>query len=478
MRRLIGTSLLASAVFCGAVMACSGGDDAAPGKTDAGGNPDTGAPSDDSGGGGPDARADVTDPNDGFTSTEVAALSKLGPLPALPKDPTNKYADDAKAAALGQMLFFDKSYSGPIVTGDDGANGGLGAATEKGKISCASCHGGGALADVRSKPGNVSLGIDHGTRNALAIVNASFYPWTNWGGRFDSQWSLPPAVAENAKTMASTRLEIAHLMWNKYKTEYEGIFGALEAALDPAAVDADRFPPSGKPKANAGDADGPWELMAAGDRTIVLRIWANYGKAIQAYMRKVVSRNAPIDKYLAGDKTALSAAAKRGAKIFVGKGNCVACHSGPTLSDGKFHALGVPQTGPKVPASDLGRYADVPALLTSALNTAGSFSDDTTTGKLTGLAQTDAQKGQFRTPTLRNVALSAPYMHSGQHATLAEVVTFYAAGGGEPPDAGFTKDPDVKAFTLAGTDSADLVAFLESLTGDAIPATLVQDTSK
>ncbi len=67
MRRLIGTSLLASAVFCGAVMACSGGDDAAPGKTDAGGNPDTGAPSDDSGGGGPDARADVTDPNDGFT---------------------------------------------------------------------------------------------------------------------------------------------------------------------------------------------------------------------------------------------------------------------------------------------------------------------------------------------------------------------------------------------------------------------------
>src|ERR1043165_1278320 len=155
---------------------------------------------------------------DDFTPEERAVPAQLTPLRAVPADTTNAYADNPKAALLGQMLFFDKSYSGALVVGDDGSNGGLGKVGDTGKVSCHSCHaaGSGTLDDQRAK-NNVSLGTNFGTRNALGLVNSSFYKWTNWGGRFDSQWSLPMAVSENAAIMRSTRLQIAHLLYDKYQ---------------------------------------------------------------------------------------------------------------------------------------------------------------------------------------------------------------------------------------------------------------------
>ncbi len=417
------------------------------------------------------------DPNGGFTDTEIAQMQTLSPLPAVPPDPTNKYADNMNAALLGQMLFHDKSYSGALVVGDDGTNGGLGAVGDTGKVSCKSCHSGEGLDDQRSMPNNVSLGIDYGTRNALEITNSAFYAWTNWGGRFDSQWSLPLAVAENPRTMKSTRLQVVHMLWNKYRTEYDAIFPVpLDAALDPMAADAARFPPAGKPKAMMTDPDGPWEMMTAADRTIANTIFANYGKAIQAYQRLLVSRDAPFDKFVAGDKTALSESAKRGIKVFLGKGGCVTCHSGPHFADDQFHALGVPQMGNHVPGVDLGRNADVPALLASVFNTAGAFSDDPTTGKLTGLSQVNEQKGQFRTKSLRGVALSSAYMHAGQFATLDDVVAFYDAGGGMVTDV--VTDPLMKPLGLTVQEKTDLVEFMKSLTGAPVPAPLLMDTSK
>jgi cytochrome c peroxidase len=447
-----------------------GGNDAASdgGAPDSGASPDTGS------------LADSGDPNDGLTAAELATLGKMSPLPTVPADTTNKYADDAKAAALGQMLFFDKSYSGALTVGDDGSNGGLGMAGDTGKVACRSCHGGPDLDDLRSKPNNVSLGTDFGTRNAPGITNSSFYKWTNWGGRFDSQWSLPLAVAENAKIMKSSRLQIAHMLWTKYRTEYNATFAvALDADLDPSAVNASRFPAAGKPKASANDPDGAWEGMTSGDRDIVNVIFANYGKALQAYERLLVSRNAPFDRYVAGDRSALTQGARRGVKLFLGKAKCVQCHSGPNLSDDDFHALGVPQTGLHVPATDLGRNADVPPLLASVFNTAGNFSDDKNTGKLTNLTQTMAQRGQFRTKSLRGVADSAPYMHAGELATLADVVAFYDVGGGDTGDAGVTKDPLMIPLALSTQEKADLVELMQTaFTGDPVPAKLQLDTSK
>lgn len=426
------------------------------------------------------AQADAPRPVDGppsdgvLTADELAQIATLSPLPAPPADPTNAYADNAAAARLGQMLFFDKSYAGALAVGDDGTNGGLGAVGETGKVSCHSCHqvGSEALDDRRSQPGNVSLGTDYGTRNALGVVNSAFYTWTNWGGRFDSQWSLPTAVAENAKIMNSTRLAIAHMLYAKYRSEYNAVFAVpLDPDLDPSSSAAARFPASGKP------GDATWTAMTTGDQAIVNRIYANYGKALAAYVRTLVSRNAPFDRFVAGDRGALSASAIHGLQLFLAKG-CIDCHGGPDFTDNQFHALAVPQTGAHVPASDLGRYTDVTGLLSSPFNTSGAFSDDTTTAKLASLVQSEDQKGEFRTKSLRNIALAGPYMHSGQLATLEAVVDFYDGGGGDPGSSGVIKDTRLTPLGLGAGDKTDLVAFLKSLTGEPLPASAVVDTSR
>ncbi len=472
MRLLLVGSIL---VACAAAAACSSSDTASPAPSAATTPPAT-----------PPANPPVNPPGNPpppppagvvFTPEEIAAYTKQSPLPAVPADPTNAFADVAAAAVLGQRLFFDKSYSGALAVADDGTNGGLGLVGDTGKVSCASCHGSADMDDNRSKPNNVSLGTDYGTRNALPIVNSSFYTWTNWAGRFDSQWSLPLAVAENAKIMNSTRLAIAHMLWNKYKADYDAVFPVpLDPSLDPAAVDASRFPATGKPKA-AGAPDGAWEGMAPADQAIVNRIFANFGKAIAAYLRLVVSRNSAFDKFVAGDATALDDSAKRGLKTFLGKGKCIGCHTGPNFTDDDFHDLGVPQTGPHVPATDLGRFTDVAPLLASPFNTSGAYSDSTSTGKLTGVTQTADLTARFRTKSLRNLSSSAPYMHSGQLAALTDVVDFYNGGGGAPQDGG-AKDPKLAALGLSDQEKADLVAFLKSLDGDAVAAALLMDTSR
>ena len=242
------------------------------------------------------------------------AVQALSPLPPLPADPTNQYADNAAAAVLGQQLFFDKRYSGALKVAGE-----LGEIGDTGKVACSTCHLGGAMSDGR-EPFTVTKGTDLHTRNAPALVNSSFYQWTNWGGRFAAQWELPLAVAENPRTMNSTRLKLAHFIYDNYKAPYEAIFGALPAALDPNAADAARFPANGKPTETA------WETgTAAADKTAVSRIIVNYGKAIQAYMRKLVSRNAPFDQYVANGGGSLSESAIRGSLLFVGKAKCSAC---------------------------------------------------------------------------------------------------------------------------------------------------------
>jgi cytochrome c peroxidase len=457
-------------------LACSSANPPAPGPADAGGTPvttpDTAVA--------PDA---TIAPDAGEPSVDLApdgpslssAARSLSPLPDLPKDPTNKYADNAAAAALGQRLFFDTAYSGTLTVGSDGANGGLGNMGEAGKISCASCHLGSGLSDTRSKPGSVSLGAGYLGRNALGLVNSSYYRWVNWAGRFSAQWELPLAVAENANNMNSTRLRVAHVVFDKYRADYEAIFGPMEPAI---GTDPVRFPAAGKPKA-AMAADGPWEMMAPADRQVVTTIFVNFGKALEAYLRRLVSKSSRFDDFAAGNASALDATEQRGLAVFLGKGQCTPCHGGPNFTDDDFHAMGVPQTGDHVPAMDLGRFTDIPPLLASPLNSAGDASDDKTTGRLTGLTNPppDGTKGQFRTPSLRNVATTGPYMHAGQFATLAQVIDFYDKGGGDPVGGG-TKDSRLKPLGLSAEEKADLAAFLGSLTSAPLPAALLEDTSR
>jgi cytochrome c peroxidase len=156
--------------------------------------------------------------------------------------------------------------------------------------------------------------------------------------------------------------------------------------------------------------------------------------AIASYERTVLAGNAPYDRYQAGDKKAMSDSAARGMAIFndAGRGNCVTCHAGFNFTDESYHNLGV---GMDQQNPDWGRF---------------------------GVTKFEADRGAFKTPTLRNVTQSAPYMHDGSEATLQEVVKFYDQGG----RANKWLSKEIKPLHLSDQDKADLVAFLEALTGE------------
>lgn len=411
---------------------------------------------------------------DGFSEEEWKVVQKMGPLPEVPDDPTNKYDLHPGAATLGQKLFFDRSFAGPINVDVTAEEGGLGAKGEAGKVACADCHHGAGFSDDRSNPNNVSNAAGFTGRNSPPMVNVAFYDWYTWGGKRDTLWGQGAAAFEAPTDVNSDRCVVAHGLFQKYRAEYDAIFDdKLPEALDPAHPESARFPDFCKPK-KAGAADGPWELMTAEDRTAILRVMSNVGKAFAAYERKLVSGNSPLDRYVGGDTEAISASAKRGLKIFIGKGFCVQCHSGALFHDNKFYNTGVPQEGPHVPAEDKGRHGDI-ALLQYPFRADGQFSDDPAAGaqKLAGVEANDQNLGAFRTKGLRNVALTAPYYHTGGFATLRDVVDFYAQGGGASGYVG-TKDAKLTPLDLSEQEKQDLVAFLESLTGEAVPEALTR----
>ena len=158
-------------------------------------------------------------------------------------------------------------------------------------------------------------------------------------------------------------------------------------------------------------------------------------KAIAAYVRTIVSGNSPYDRFKAGDKTALTVEAQRGLVLFEGKARCVRCHAGFNFTDEGYRNIGV---GMDKAEPDLGRYT---------------------------VTKNEADKGAFKTPTLRDVAPRAPYMHDGSARTLAEVVAFYNRGGVRNP---WLSD-DVRPLGLTVEEQADLIEFLRALTGEVDP---------
>jgi len=164
-------------------------------------------------------------------------------------------------------------------------------------------------------------------------------------------------------------------------------------------------------------------------------------KAHASFERTIVSANSPFDRWHAGNGKAVDDSAKRGFKLFTGKAKCSVCHEGFNFTDNGFHNIGLKT--PKGMSEDVGRYAQ---------------------------RKVKVNKGAFKTPTLRNVALNAPYMHNGAYKTLEEVVDHYDRGG----DAKDNLDPNMEPLNLTPQEKQDLVAFLKSLTGAPILVTIPQ----
>jgi cytochrome c peroxidase len=409
---------------------------------------------------------------DGFTAAEWARLQTLSPLPAPPADPTNHHADDDAAATLGQRLFFDKRFSGPIVTAVPDGMGGHGAVGDRGTIACATCHDPTAwFTDKAHNPGATAVGTDYMTRNAGSVVNVAFYDWKENDGYRDNGWSDALTDPEDPTSMNASRLLVAHALYDAYRSDYQAVFGApLDPALDPAAADAARFPAEGQP------GDAAFDAMTDADKTIVNTIFANWGKAIHAYDRRLVSRDAPFDRYVAGDTTAIGAAAKRGLGLFIGKAACVQCHSGPAFTDNKFHDIGMAAMGEHVDPTETGRFDAIPAVLADEFNSDSPFSDDRSTGHLKGLMARESDRGRWRTHGLRQVAETGPYTHTGQLASLTDVVALYNRGGDAMDYVG-VRDPLIVPLNLSDGDIADLVEFLKTLTGAPVGEALTRDTS-
>lgn len=412
--------------------------------------------------------------NSAFTAEEWAVVQELSPLPdTLPEAPTNQYADDPAAAELGQMFFFEGDLSGPLVEASH-----LGEVGDISQVRCASCHTPeNWFSDIRE--GRTSIGAARPVRNNMTLVNSVFNDFVYWTGARDSFWMHATEELVERESMNGNRLAIAHVVFDQYRSEYEAIFGALDDALDPAHEQADRFPPQGNP-VESGEPDGPWESMTQADQDAATLIMVNVGKSLEAYERLLVSRNAPFDRFVAGEEGSISEAAKRGLGLFIGKAACINCHSGPHFNDNEFHNLGLPQLASvewAVPEEDLGWLEGLEDLLGSEFNSNGSWSDNQNSGKIDELVVSEELRGQFRTQSLRQVAETRPYMHAGQYETLLEVVEFYNMGGEESDFIG-TKDEDVIELNLSDAEMADIVSFMETLTGDLVPGHLLVDISK
>lgn len=398
----------------------------------------------------PIARALLAPELAALNDEELARIGAMSPLPALPADPTNRVADSLAAAQLGHRLFFDKRLS------------------PKG-ISCASCHDP-ALAFTDAKP--LAQGIATARRNTPTILDAARRRWNGWDGKFDSLWSQALSPLENPMEMGSSRARLLQVVRDdpELRARYNAIFGDFPSELAAGARD---------PLATVLATDlatdlAPVPATAPATQALIDATTANVLKSLGAYQRKLLSGPAPIDRFVdglngkqGGDLDALSPAARRGLATFVSKGGCYQCHRGPSFTDEEFHALGLAGANGRVP-DDPARLAAVDFLRANPFNCAGILSDARDSAKanmVKGLRRSSELFGQFRTPSLRGVALTAPYMHDGRFASLDAVAHFYDTLDGASP-IGHHGESVLVPLDLGASGRADLVEFLRALGTD------------
>jgi cytochrome c peroxidase len=301
----------------------------------------------------------------------------LGRLPAVVAPADNPQT--AQKIELGRKLFFDKRFSADFST------------------SCASCH-----APDKGFADGLPLAKGFGGkilgRHTPTVLNAAYNEPQFWDGRAHGleEQAQGPIMAAGEMNMGTEKVVIERI---KQSPEYVQAFKAIF------------------------NAEPSLKLV---------------GSAIAAYERTVVTPNSPFDRYMDGDKSALTESQKRGLLLYIGKASCTQCHNGSNFTDNKFYSLGV--SGAQKDA-DVGRFK---------------------------VTNTEEDRFSFKTPTVRNAELTAPYMHDGSLATLEEVVEFYSKGGGE----GGNKSKLLQPLNLSATEKTDLIAFIKSLTGK------VEDTTR
>jgi len=332
----------------------------------------------------------------------IASLS-LDTLPPLPTDPSNLVADDPAAAEFGHRLFFDTRLS------------------SNGQVACATCH----KPELMFTDGlALAVGVGIGPMHTPSLVGLASSPWFYWDGRKDSQWAQALAPLEAKHEHATDRVQLLRLISSDtvYRDMYENVFGQLSLPAN--------LPESGTPEGDP-QQQANWNALERETQTSVSRFFANLGKAIAAYERKIMPGPTRFDDYAAqvvagsNDKDALSNSEQDGLKLFIGKGQCITCHNGPMFTNHEFHNTGILAVVGRMPS--MGRYDGVRISREDSFNCLGEFSDASSAECTELRFARDANDlvGALKTPTLRNISLTAPYMHGGQMTNLTQVVNHY-----------------------------------------------------
>lgn len=380
----------------------------------------------------------------GMPVASLRRALRASPLPPPTPDPTNLVADDPGAVAFGRRLFFDPALSG---TGD---------------ISCATCHQP-ARRFTDGLP--LSRGVGTARRHAPTLVDAAHHRWFNWDGRSDSMWGHAIRPIEHPAEMAGDRTAVARVLMGdpSLRSAYESVFGASD-------LDADALPPVARPSGTA-EAESAWATMPEATRGQVERIAADVGKALAAYQRTLAGGPTRFDDWVEAVRSGedgtdrLSAPERRGLELFFGRAECWECHAGPLFSDGEFHNIGIP--APDGLPRDEGRYIGAGLVRGDRFNAAGPYSDDRDGPRAVvsrGVKQDPGQWGAFRTPMLRGVGRTAPYMHDGSMPDLRSVVRFYSTLEGAV-QLDHHQESVLTPLDLSESEVDDLVAFLRTLDG-------------
>lgn len=331
-----------------------------------------------------------------IAALSLAAAATHGFAADLAPLPPAKF--NAAQAELGKFLFFDERMSGDA------------------SLSCASCHQPGkGWAD--GLPLSKGYPASEYFRNSPTLLNSALKKRFMWDGRLDG--SDMGTLVRDMLTEAHTMNVDSRLLQERIKQipEYVELWG----------------------KFRKDDPNG-------------MRVYGVIGE----FVKSLQSKNAPIDRFLGGDASALSDQQKAGYDLFKGKAGCAGCHNGPIGSDGKLHRTGVPEN-PAVTAEPLRHITMLRHYATSGMPNYMNTHTDVGNYAITKDAK---DKGKFATPSLRDLKYTAPYMHNGMFATLAEVVDFYDRGGG----AGGV----IKPLGLSSADKQALLAFLDSLSGEPV----------
>ncbi|MBM4109896.1 MAG: cytochrome-c peroxidase [Phycisphaerae bacterium] len=377
-------------------------------------------------------------------------------------DPTNRLADDANAVALGERLFFDESFSA------------------SGTVSCATCHDP-QRAFTDGVP--VAQGEGLGGRNTPTVLGAARRRWFTWDGRADTIWSQAAAPIEHPAEHGFDRTRLAVTIRDDpgVRRLWETAVGALPKALDAVPVGLAARPAVAGERLDAAPVAN-WSALAPEQRAAINLVFSVSMKALGAFQRTLDMPLSSFDRWADAvgrgrvsldDPEAggiITPAARRGWLLFSGKANCIQCHGGREFTDGEFHNLGLPGPDGRI-GGDPGRRKAIAQLKSDPFSSAGEFSDDRdgAEARLVRSLKDDPETwGQFRTPSLRGVALTAPYMHDGRFATLAEVIAFYdTLEGALALD--HHREAVLQPLGLSSEERADLEAFLHALTPETIP---------